>query len=290
MELMTVPDMLGGYVTVCRHVRDRGRLVEGRGGDTAEILGATIHMSHLGNALPQNVGRKVNLRLAAVEALSLVAGVSRPHLVRHAAPSYTSVLVSGDDEEDMDYGAYGPRIHGQLEPVLAQLRGAPETRQAVVQIWRPRDLTHTGDKPCTLSLQFLLRDDMLHMVSTMRSQDVWLGLAYDLFMFTQLQRTLANRLDVATGSVTHHVGSLHAYRRDFEKIEELHPTTYARSYAEPPGVDASSYGETTCQDVARQLLDGQADNFTRAANPWYTRQLARLGLYESEGESADQRS
>ena len=55
----------------------------------------------------------------------------------------------------------------------------------------------------------------------MRSNDVWWGLPYDVFQFTQLQLTLARLLDVAPGEYTHMVGSLHAYERDADGIDAL---------------------------------------------------------------------
>jgi len=61
----------------------------------------------------------------------------------------------------------------------------PDTRQAVINIWR-EDPPHTKDMPCTISCQFMIREDLLHCFVTMRSSDVWLGVPYDVFNFSML--------------------------------------------------------------------------------------------------------
>ncbi len=48
--------------------------------------------------------------------------------------------------------------------------------------------------------RFFLRDGRLHMHTTMRSQDVWLGFCYDIFTATMLQELLAGWLGAELGS------------------------------------------------------------------------------------------
>jgi len=107
--------------------------------------------------------------------------------------------------------------------VITLLQEKPNTRQAVITMWNGGDLLHAiigdhKDLPCTLSLQFLLRGRLLHCIATMRSNDVWLGLPYDVFAFTCLQRLIADALKVKTGMYVHQVGSLHVYERNRNKI------------------------------------------------------------------------
>ena len=56
----------------------------------------------------------------------------------------------------------------------------------------------------------------------MRSNDAWLGAAYDWFQFTRVQIAIASVLDIEPGVYAHHVGSLHLYEQHFEKAEKLH--------------------------------------------------------------------
>jgi thymidylate synthase len=72
-----------------------------------------------------------------------------------------------------------------------------------------------------LTLQFLLRDDRLHLVVTMRSNDAYLGLPHDVFCFTMLQEIVARSLERELGIYRHFVGSMHLYERNRSQAEEL---------------------------------------------------------------------
>lgn len=122
---------------------------------------------------------------------------------------------------------YGYCIHDkfgfdQWEMVKALLDEDPDTRQAVIHIKEPRDLlfNKTKDLNCTIALQFLIRDGKLNLITTMRSNDIWLGLPYDVFNFTCMQIQMAMELGIDVGRYYHNAGSLHLYERDVVKIKE----------------------------------------------------------------------
>lgn len=258
------------YVDLVCWLRDAGEPVGPRDLATREQTGVTlVFPAYRRQLLPLGVGRKVNPRLAAVEALQLIGGVARSDLLRLESPTFTDVLVAPDNP---DYGAYGPRLADRLASVVNVLREDPASRRAVATIWEPRDLTHDGDRPCTLTLQFMIRNDGLELHVNMRSQDVWLGLTYDAFMFSQVQETLARELDVQIGTYVHHVGSLHLYESDVYKTKSL---TYQRDQIElastlPYGVTADFGCDVT--ETARRLLDGVDSEVNR----WYADKIGEI--------------
>jgi hypothetical protein len=88
------------------------------------------------------------------------------------------------------------------------------------------DLTyHSKDVPCTCLLQYFIRDGKLNAVTYMRSNDIILGTAYDVFVFTMLQEYIANALGVDMGAYTHVAGSLHIYEKNFDFIESAQNST-----------------------------------------------------------------
>lgn len=271
MEI-TISNLREDYLTVCETVCTLGDVVDVRGQVTRELTGVTLVLNNpYACTLPVRVNRGVNVKLAAVEALCLIGGTWRQDLVIKAAPHYADVLVSGDDETAANYAAYGPRVDGQLSTVIDQLSSDPTTRQALLQIWRAEDLTHVGDKPCTTSLQFMIRRNRLECHVSMRSNDVWLGLAIDVFVFTQLQHTLAKVLNLRAGKYVHHAGSLHAYERDWEKIDQLavQPASWEMLDALPHGLSSPAPGK-----AAKAILAGRL----AAVDPWYVNQMTKLYL------------
>jgi thymidylate synthase len=128
---------------------------------------------------------------------------------------------------DVVLGGYGPRLFNwygldQLANVTELLRKKSASRQAVIQLFDARDIAE-GHKsiPCTCSLQFMIRRDALHLVTYMRSNDVFLGLPHDVFSFTMIQEIIARTLSVELGSYKHVVGSLHLYDYNRKAVQRF---------------------------------------------------------------------
>jgi thymidylate synthase len=271
-EMRYMEDLRNDYVYLVNWLARTGQRITSRGLATREQTGVTlVFQAHARTMLPLGTGRGVSTKLAAVEALQLLAGEARSDLIKLAAPKFGDVLV---DPSNPDFGAYGPRLAQRLSGAYTLLKKDPTTRRAVATIWEPRDLMHNGDRPCTLSLQFLLRNDLLELHVTMRSQDVWLGLCFDAFMFAQVQHTIARRLGVDVGCYVHHVGSLHLYETDVDAaLNKMSTTTKPRPEL-PIGIITPR--GTSATVVARRLLAHTPTARDRELNPWYCRQMDDL--------------
>lgn len=187
-------------------------------------------------------GRNLNPKIAVIEAIGLVGGMATDELAaRHVRSLYKFT------DEGRFHGAYGIRVRNQMRFVLETLRADPDSRQAVMTIFDgDRDLVrNTRDTPCTLSLQFLIRDDALNMIVTMRSNDLWLGTPYDFFQFSVMQATLAQLLGVAIGWYVHQVGSLHVYEKDVRAATDLERNTDPPAELEAPRLDAPLWAESS---------------------------------------------
>lgn len=268
MSTINVDNLRADYHKVVRHVRLNGDEVPSRDGDTREVLDALIVVKDPTDVLPTGIGRKLNPRIAAIEALSLIGGIQVPELLVRAAPNFSRFR-----DGEYFHGAYGPRISMQLPAVVRRLQRDPGTRQAVITIWDPlHDLMQEGrhDYPCTVMLQFLVRNGELQLHTTMRSNDVWLGLTYDAFMFTQLQLTVARALGLVAGPYYHHAVSLHIYERDVDASREIGSTKEPPAEDRPVGLPYSDIDINMA--LAKQLLHGDAMD----SAPWYSRVLAPL--------------
>lgn len=119
---------------------------------------------------------------------------------------------------------YGYCIHDKFDfdqwEMAKQLLQEKNSRRVVIHIKEARNLIHnpTKDVNCTIALQFILRNGKLDLITTMRSNDIWLGLPYDVFNFTCMQIQMAMELNVQIGTYYHNAGSLHMYKRDINKI------------------------------------------------------------------------
>jgi thymidylate synthase len=194
-----------------KHLYMIGRNTAPREQDTREILNVTIEVwDGLKNILVHE-NRDLNYKFMVAEWLWILSGSNGVESIA----KYNSVLKNFSDDGSIFNGAYGPKLIDQWEYVIRCLEKA-DTRQAVATIWE-RSPHPSKDVPCTISLQWFIRDGLMFCTVNMRSSDVWLGFPYDFFNFSQLTNCLASYFGIGVGSITMNLGSSHLYERDVEK-------------------------------------------------------------------------
>lgn len=186
-------------------------------GNTIELLSSSLCFD-MNHPMVLSKGRKVNYGFMFAEAAYIIQGWSN---VRYLE-SHISKFGNYSDLYPLQQGSYGPPFVEQVRYVVETLEDNDESRQAVMTIWRPNP-RRSKDIPCTLSLQFLIRDNKLHTIVTMRSSDIFTGLIYDMFCFTAMSAVVLAFLDfdVKLGTCWINAGSSHLYKRDFDRIKKI---------------------------------------------------------------------
>jgi len=195
-------DLLGDIIDV-------GKRSSPRGSETKELLNVSIEVQSAQANILVNNSRDLNYRFMIAEWLWIQAGLNDVDILAQ----YNSQMRKFSDDGHILSGAYGPRLMPQIPYVLESL-SKPDSRQAVATIWTPSP-TDSRDIPCTISLQWLLRGGVLHCTANMRSSDVWLGLPYDFFTFSQITNYVAMRMDADIGSLTMNLASSHLYESHY---------------------------------------------------------------------------
>jgi thymidylate synthase len=221
-SVIEIENGVNGYVDLVHHVLNNGEEVAPRGMKTREIEDAVIHIGDVFHTLPLKIGRGTVPGIGAVEACQLLSGTSFPKTVVAVGPQFKNYT----EDNGLFHGAYGLRTQGQYDAVIDKLKNDSDSRQAVVTIWNPEHDNQPSkrDYPCTVLHQFRIRNNKLNMSVYMRSNDVWLGAAYDFFQFTQVQIAMASVLGIEPGNYAHHVGSLHIYEQHYEAANLLKKT------------------------------------------------------------------
>lgn len=190
--------------------------VSPRGLATRELTGAVLRLEYAQNCVVSLKARQLNYHFMVAEWLWVATGRED---VASIAP-YNKKIADFSDDGEIFFGAYGPRWRDQIGYLLAKLRKDPDSRQAVISIWRPNPPS-TKDVPCTVAMQYLIRDGELHTIVTMRSSDAWLGLPYDIFNFARLGSIVAGELGIEQGSLQLQLGSLHLYETNHEAVRKV---------------------------------------------------------------------
>jgi len=119
-------------------------------------------------------------------------------------------------------GSTFPDGWSQWKYIKEELTRDPDSRRAVIHIRQPQDsYLAKKDVPCTLNLQFFIRDKKLHLVVQMRSNDLILGTALDVPAFTFMQEMMAMELGVELGYYYHTSNSMHVYDRHYKMCEDI---------------------------------------------------------------------
>ena len=110
----------------------------------------------------------------------------------------------------------------QYTTVLETLKKDKDTRQALIR-YNSHEHAYEGNKdfPCTISNQFFIRHNKLHVIVNMRSNDMFFGFQYDVVWFWLLLQSLALDLNVDPGFIYWHTGSAHIYENMFEKASNI---------------------------------------------------------------------
>jgi len=246
------------FTAACHAVRTTGRPAAPRQLATLEVLGASLCLTDPRRRfvdLPPV--RVLNPAFAAAEAVWILSGSDDPWIYQY------NQRLSGYADHGRLMGAYGPRLRrwhdttDQLDQVRAVLTDDPDSRRAVIQLFDPTaDFRGYKDVPCTLGYRFFLRDGQLHMHTTMRSQDLWLGFCYDIFTATLLQELLAGWLGADLGEYRHHVDSLHLYARDLPAAERLPPETEPAAAMAPLATPWEELDERLRRVIAGEPVTG----------------------------------
>ena len=209
------------WVYLLNALIEHGEIVSPKGVETREFLGMSVSADMKYPVLMEE-GRKLNYSFMAAEAYWILTGDS---LVDNIAP-YNKNIAQFSDNGFTFFGAYGPKIVSQIDYVVAKLLGDPDSRQAVLTIWRENP-PPTRDVPCTVAMSFLIRGGQLYCHTFMRSSDVWLGLPYDVFNFSMVAAYVCAAINeqqeekITLGRLKVTAASMHLYTTNLAAATKL---------------------------------------------------------------------
>jgi len=228
--MRTFKDFTSAYLYLVEEIRDDYDYISSpRGMKVKEKLGVRFEITNPRHRIPYVPARKFKIQYMIAETLWYLSGNNETEWIANYAPFWKDI----SDDGITANSAYGARIFGshprvssgnlnQWEYVINELRNDPDSRRAMIHIRTPDDsIIGSKDVPCTIALQFFIRDNKLHQVVSMRSSDLVLGISYDVPAFTFLQELMANELGVELGTYIHISNSLHVYERHFEMLDEI---------------------------------------------------------------------
>lgn len=216
------------YHDIVKAIHDNGQEING----SHEFIHSGFTVKDTTNMV--DTIRKASLRYSVAEMIWYWSGSNSLDWISHFS-SFWKHLSDDDKTCNSAYGYILQKKFGfnQISKVVKELKKNKASRRATIKINTPRtkefgdikDLSDTKDEFCTLSLQFLIRNNKLNMIVNMRSNDIWKGLPYDAIYFVSIMDEILEQLkptypELEKGTYTHFVGSIHIYDNDMDKVEK----------------------------------------------------------------------
>lgn len=214
------------YRQACKDLLEKGHEVESPNasrGNSLELNNYMFTVDDIDNNVITLKTRDTSLTYLAAELLWYWQSRNDVEFIGKFAKLWKRISDDGLTSNSA-YGYLLQEKHGfnQIETIINLLKADPSSRRAVLNLNVPNpNVATTKDEICTICLNFFIRDGKLNCTGMMRSNDIIFGLTYDITYFTQLQKYIANRLGIPTGSYTHFATSIHGYDRDYDKIEKI---------------------------------------------------------------------
>lgn len=202
-----------------------------RGEKVKEIINYSIVIENPRNRVVTFADRKTSLKYLLGEWIWYLSGSPNVQDINMYSKFWEAIA----KEDGTVNSNYGTRIfgHSKLYPfnqwnkAKELLKSDKDSRQAIIRINHADDYTYSNkDVPCTLTLQFFIRKNKLHLIVNMRSNDIWRGYCNDQFQFTMLQELMMLELrefypELELGKYYHNAASMHIYEMHFEAAKKI---------------------------------------------------------------------
>ena len=210
-----------------------GTKISPRGEGTIEIQNFTYSVGPFVR-FNNFAGRNFNLNYLKREmAWYIKADPYDLSIAEHAA-QWGKIVANG--KLNSNYGSYWFGKYG-VRNIVKLLQKDPMSRRAVIPMYGT-DVDHMDDDakdvPCTIAIEFRLRNGRLNARAIMRSQDILWGMANDLPTFSFLQEIIAVLLNAEIGQLTISVGSFHVYESRMAMFKDILTKDQHTPVADPP--------------------------------------------------------
>ena len=141
-------------------------------------------------------------------------------------PQAWQMTANSHGEINSNYGhlIFSEKYYDQFSQACTELSNNPDSRRASMiytrpSIWMEYNENGKNDFICTNSVTYYIRDDRLHAVVQMRSNDVIFGYRNDYAWQEYVLEEMALELNISPGDITWQVQNLHVYERHFDLVE-----------------------------------------------------------------------
>ena len=110
--------------------------------------------------------------------------------------------------------------YDQLDYVINKLKHDPDSRRHVISLWNPVQLEDMALPPCYLYFQFFVENGKLNMFVVQRSGDMYLGVPYDIALFTLIMNYVGEKTGLLPNRLSVNIVDAHVYKNQLEAVNK----------------------------------------------------------------------
>lgn len=108
----------------------------------------------------------------------------------------------------------------QMQNLVKSLMTEPDSRRHIISLWNPIQLNKMRLPPCYLYFQFFVENDKLNMFVLQRSGDLFLGIPYDIALFTKILLYVSALTEYKPNLLEVQIIDAHIYNNQIESIDK----------------------------------------------------------------------
>ena len=146
--------------------------------------------------------------------------------IQGGAPTVWKQVSDKDGYINSNYGwcIWSNENGNQYVNARNELKANRQTRRAIMiytrpSMWIDYNVNGRNDFMCTNNVQYIIRNERLHAIVNMRSNDVIFGYKNDWAWQKEILTNLACDLNVPYGNIWWNAGSLHVYAKHFHLVK-----------------------------------------------------------------------
>ncbi|MDR0887260.1 MAG: thymidylate synthase [Candidatus Nomurabacteria bacterium] len=223
------------YLDLCQDILDNGEYAQNRTGVATYRLPHKILTFDLGEGFPILTTKFVAFKSAVIEMLWIYQAQSNDvRWLQERGVSIWNEWQIGEDGKYMgkDFGkeyaytigtAYGwiVRKYELIQNLIKTIKEDPTNRRMIISLWQNEWLPTAALPSCVWNSQWnVSADGKLNMMVTVRSNDVPLGMPFNVSQYAVLCHLIAQVCGLRVGQFTYVINDAHIYENQIEGIRE----------------------------------------------------------------------
>lgn len=190
----------------------KGFEVNGRNGFIRQITGAQIK-ANLHEGFPIVTGKQIFPKSCFVETEWLLSGQCNIKFLNDNNVHIWDQWADKNGDLGPVYGYQLINFNGvnQIENIIKEYKLNKYSRRLLFNMWNPLDLNKMNLPPCHYAFQFIVTNNYVDIVVSMRSLDLFIGLPYDMTMYATILASFANEFNLIANEVIINAANAHVY-------------------------------------------------------------------------------